>query len=73
MKMKQVCRHVRKGIVTNQTGPYDPNLPHAASQVCDRPECIVAVGRWVSGATGMVAYYRADADKTRWIPVDEVT
>lgn len=67
------CRHARKGIVTNQTGPIDLTKPHAASQVCDRPACIVETGRWVSGRTGMVAYYRADADpdRTHWVPVDE--
>lgn len=65
-----LCRHARKGIVSNRTSGYD--APHAAANTCDRPACIVAVGRWVSGHTGMVAYYRADADRTRWVPVDEV-
>jgi hypothetical protein len=72
--MASLCRHVRKGVVTNQTGTFDPKKPHAAAQVCHRPDCIVTVGRWVSGVTGMVAYYRSDADpdRTHWVPVDEV-
>lgn len=68
-----MCRHARKGIVTNQPGSYDSALPHAASNVCDQPECILTMGRWVSGKTGMPAFYRADANKAAgWIPVDEV-
>jgi hypothetical protein len=66
------CRHARKGIITNQTEGFDPTRTHAQTSVCDRPECILAAGRWVSGRTGEVAYFRPDADKTRgWTPVDE--
>lgn len=68
-----MCRHKRKGIVTNQPNGIEWAKPHAARDTCDRPDCIVATGRWVSGITGMTAYYRADANKDAgWIPVDEV-
>lgn len=67
-----LCRHKRKGIVTNQTGPFDPNRHHASAQSCDRPECIVATGRWVSGRTGEPAFWQADARKGVWINVNEL-
>ena len=67
------CNHKRSGIISNQTGAYDRTRPHAAANVCDRPACIAAVAQWVYGKTGEPVFYRADADKSRWISIDEVT
>jgi len=68
-----ICRHARKGIVTNQTGPYDSTRPHAAADVCDRPACILNMGRWVSGKTGEPAYFQSDRDRGRWVAVNDGT
>ena len=59
-----VCRHTRRGIVTNQLGPFDPNRPHAAASCCARIDCIRATGQWVSGKTGETAYWIPDRDRT---------
>jgi hypothetical protein len=40
------CSHKRRGIVTS--GKYTPGEPHAATNVCDRAECIEDAKRWVN-------------------------
>lgn len=54
------CNHVRRGRVTNQTGPYDPSRAHASVAVCDRPECIREGQRYVAGETNETAHYVPD-------------
>lgn len=40
------CRHKRRGIVTS--GKYVEGEPHAATNCCDRPECIEDAKLWVN-------------------------
>lgn len=50
------CRHVPKGIVTNQPDqPLDLTRSHASISVCDRPECIRNAQRWVASETNETA------------------
>lgn len=40
------CTHSRRGIVTS--GAYTNGEPHAATNVCDRPDCIEDAKLWVN-------------------------
>lgn len=51
------CKHKRKGIVTSG----DPKSgPHAATNVCDRPECIADAKEWAHALTRQEATYISD-------------
>jgi hypothetical protein len=51
-----ICEHARRGIV--ESG--DPSGPHAATQVCVRPECIADAKRWATEITRLPAEHRPD-------------
>jgi hypothetical protein len=61
--MNRACNHARKGIVTNQPDGNDPDRPHAARTVCDRPECIAHAIKWVAGHTNETAVHITDAER----------
>lgn len=54
------CSHKRKGIVTS--GDYKTG-PHAATDVCDRPECIADAQAWATATTGLPAEHRSDKER----------
>lgn len=51
------CRHARRGIVT--AGDYRTG-PHAATNVCDRPDCIADAIEWAEAVTHLAAEHRPD-------------
>lgn len=57
-----MCAHKRTGIVVNETqaASYNPALPHAAANCCDRPECRQQVMAWVSFQTNDRAVFKPD-------------
>lgn len=57
------CRHVRKGIITNQPTEYDASRTHFSSCVCDRPECIRAVAGECAAFTLEKPYLIPDATR----------
>ncbi len=52
-----VCDHARRGIVTSGDHRIGP---HAATNVCDRPDCIEDAMWWATGITKLPAEYRPD-------------
>ncbi len=50
------CDHDRQGIVTSGS----PDGPHAATNVCARPECVQDAIYWAYGITRLPATYRPD-------------
>lgn len=58
-----LCDHGRTGIVTNQPEGYDPNRPHAATNVCGRPRCRAVALAWVQRQTGEPGTYISDHDR----------
>lgn len=54
------CDHRRAGIVTAGGGTGEP---HAATNVCDRPECIADAVEWARASTGLTPEHRRDADR----------
>ncbi|HEY2086296.1 MAG TPA: hypothetical protein VGH54_09755 [Mycobacterium sp.] len=57
--MSAQCTHPRTGVVTS--GPWTAaSGSHAATNVCDRPECIAEATAWVERVTRRPAIYRRD-------------
>lgn len=54
-----ICDHARKGIVTSHPVEYFQG-PHAATNVCDREECIEDAKRWVRYLSGKEAHHIVD-------------
>lgn len=53
------CSHKRRGIVTS--GEYVEGEAHAATNCCDRPDCIEDAKLWVNRMTlSRTAYYKSD-------------
>lgn len=55
------CRHPRTGVVTTHPGSYETGS-HAATNVCDRPECIAEAVAWVERMTRRPAYHVRDTN-----------
>lgn len=53
------CTHPRRGIVTSHPAGYT-NGSHAATNVCDRPDCIAEAIAWVERVTGKPAFHVVD-------------
>lgn len=53
------CNHARRGIV-EAGDPYDPARGHAATNVCDRPECIEDAMAWAEAVAREPARHRPD-------------
>ena len=53
------CPHPRTGRVTTHPMGYT-NGPHAATNVCDLPECIAEAVEWVQRMTGKPAKHVRD-------------
>jgi hypothetical protein len=51
------CRHARRGIVTSGGGVDEG---HAATNVCDRPECIADAIAWAEAFTRLPAKHIPD-------------
>lgn len=51
-----LCRHARRGIVTSG----GPETAHAATDVCDRPECIEDAIAWAQSITRLPAEHIPD-------------
>lgn len=63
------CRHVDNSvIVTNQTGDFDPNRPHASIRVCTRPTCIQNAMKWVYANTVEQPHWRPNGGQWSAIP-----
>jgi hypothetical protein len=64
------CTHARTGVVTSHpvTGSYQPGSSHAATNVCDRPECIAEAIAWVERMTRKPAHHVLDADRKTGAP-----
>ncbi len=56
-----LCRHARKGIVTAGNALSGP---HAATNVCHRPECVADAIEWAEAVTGLDAEHRIDRAKS---------
>jgi hypothetical protein len=56
-----ICEHKRKGIVT--AGDPKGTGPHAASNVCDRGECIEDAKQWAYASTHCEATHIPDDEK----------
>lgn len=55
-----ICDHARKGRVTSSPrGDYVAGA-HAATSVCDRPECIEDAKFWVRAISGMEPHHIPD-------------
>ena len=52
------CQHKRKGIVY----AGDPEGAYAATNVCDRPDCIADAKEWAEATARQPALYRPDRD-----------
>ena len=53
------CTHTRTGTVTSRPlGGIEDS--HAATRVCNRPECIAEAVAWVERVSGRKAYHVAD-------------
>ena len=60
-----ICMHGRKGIVTShppRLSAWKPSEPgaHAATDVCDRAECIDNAKQWVERISGKQAHHVVD-------------
>ena len=60
--MSAACTHLRTGIVTSRLDDSQ-NGSHAATSVCDQPECIAEATAWVERMTGKPAHHVLDARK----------
>jgi hypothetical protein len=60
--MTDPCTHPRTGRVTSHPGVYVEGS-HAATSVCDRPECIDEAVAWVERVTRKPAHHVLDAQK----------
>jgi hypothetical protein len=53
------CEHPRRGIVTTAPNGYKGGA-HAATNCCDRPECVKDAARWARNLTGLDATFVPD-------------
>lgn len=60
--MSTPCTHPRTGIVTSHPNGYVEGR-HAATNVCDLPECIAEAIAWVQRMSGKPAHHLLDAQK----------
>jgi hypothetical protein len=57
------CDHPRTGIVTSHPNGYVEGR-HAATNVCDQPDCIAEAIAWVERMTRKPAHHILDQQKT---------